>query len=334
MNDNDEYELDRMKAEIPIADLAIGYGYQLVKRDSCKTSLAFRCEARASKIIVATDIHDGHSIFFDIHHRASGSVLDFVMFVENCNLGRARKILREQLTGGSHPLKPTFRRPEAIEVDQAHLYAAWQTFRPYQGGYLESRGLAPETISLFSSQIRLDRRGNAVFRHSDIRGTLTGWEAKNRSWTGFSPGGRKSLFQCLVGQQTPDCPYAIIVAESAIDAMSYWQLEERPGLYLSFGGGLSEAQKTQLGELFDRWDMSVVLLATDNDEVGEQYASELESLVPLFYSRRRPPGGCKDWNDVLVKRPVARKMEKCLGGVVKVDEILGKGASDETRIDG
>jgi Toprim-like/Protein of unknown function (DUF3991) len=310
---NDEHELDRIKAEVRIADLAIKYGYQIDKRASCKTSFVLRHEAEASKIVVAVDSQDGHDIFFDVFNRASGSVLDFVMFRERCNLGRARQILRERLSGGSQPLKPVFKKPEPIERDLAHCFAAWQSFRPYSGGYLESRGLTPETIRLFSGQIRLDRRGNTVFAHRDLWWVLTGWEAKNTNWTGFSGGGCKSLFRCFVGVED-DNPRSIIVTESAIDAMSYWQVHKEPGLYLSFGGGISDAQKVQLRETFEEYDRSLVEIATDGDEQGEAYYQILNGLHAVYsrreglrsmYSRRRPPEGYKDWNDVVRQRPAS-----------------------------
>jgi hypothetical protein len=49
----------------------------------------------AGSIIIIATGEDGHGIFFDTLGSASGSVIDFVMWQKGCNLGYARKYLRE-----------------------------------------------------------------------------------------------------------------------------------------------------------------------------------------------------------------------------------------------
>src|SRR5215469_18893242 len=134
-------ELERIKREVSLQDLVLEYGYTLDRKSSCRTSYAFRNDAQGSKIVVATDKTDGHTVFFDVFHQTSGSVLDFVMHAEHCNLGRARYILRERLTGAARPLPARMKKPEPVEVSLVGLTASWQAYPGYCGSYLTRRGL-------------------------------------------------------------------------------------------------------------------------------------------------------------------------------------------------
>ncbi|MGH2478353.1 MAG: toprim domain-containing protein [Ktedonobacteraceae bacterium] len=285
-------ELETMKREINIADVAADYGYSLDKRGSCRASLLMRNEAQASKIVIATSATDGHSIFFEVHGAAAGSVLDFVMWQSGLNLGHARKLLRERLHAPAST--PRLFKPVPTTISTARLYADWQAFASYAPGYLEQRGVTQETIALFASEVRTDQRGNTVFRHRDRLSHLCGWEVKNAGFTGFSTGGQKGLFLKLVG--TPGTPpNTIIVAESAIDAMSFCQIQGLDGLYVSFAGGLSEIQIQQLAQTLARYPAAHVQIATDNDDQGEIYAALLCNLRPDAH-RARP--AAKDWNEM------------------------------------
>ncbi|MGH2478375.1 MAG: toprim domain-containing protein, partial [Ktedonobacteraceae bacterium] len=285
-------ELEKFKSEINLAELAAAYGYELVRKESCKTSFVMKHPAEVSKIVVATDSKDGHSIFFDVHNRASGSVVDFVMYQENVNLGYARKILRNYLNG-ERPAPVQLRRPEATSRDQALLFANWQAMRPYQGSYLEERGLNPETIAAFAEHIRTDRRGNTIFRHDNDKG-LSGWEAKNTHFSGFSGAGKKALFIRQIGNLPPD---TIVIAESAIDTMSYYQLHPENGLYMSFAGSMSQDQEQLLNRIVTRYQESKVIIVTDRDQKGNEYAQIIHRMRPDAV-RATPPIG-KDWNETL-----------------------------------
>jgi hypothetical protein len=289
-------ELERMKREIPLADVAADYGYLFDKRASCKSSVVMRHPAEASKLVIATDEKSGHGVFFEVHGTARGSVLDFVMWREGLNLGHARRLLRNRLgSSGSVPPRPRFYIPTPIAIDQMHLSANWEAMQPFAPGYLESRGLSQATIEQFASQLRADQRGNTLFRHS-CAGLTCGWEIKNVGFTGFCAGGQKALFLKLVGSREMP-PATIFVAESAIDVMSYFQIHQQPGLYLSFAGGLSEAQIAQLAALFARYPHASVIIATDNDATGEDYAGVLRRLCADAV-RALPLAG-KDWNECL-----------------------------------
>jgi hypothetical protein len=303
-------ELERFKRTIDLTELASSYGYRLDGRPS-RTSL--KMKNAGSTIIIATG-EDGHGIFFDVHGSASGSVIDFVMWQKGCNLGYARKALREYT--GQHSFSfPTAHWPfklVPVTRDRAGVMAKCEGMKPYRPGYLEGRGLTPSTIELFSEHIRTDERGNTCFLHEDENG-VTGWEIKNKGFTGFAGGGEKALFMCRVGEARDTEEQRIVIAESAIDAMSCYQLNPSDGIYISIAGGLNKTQPELLRRTLAQYPHARIFIATDNDlpteqhpePEGEHYYEVISKLCPRAATviRARPPEPYKDWNDKLTGRP-------------------------------
>jgi len=296
-------ELEKFKTEINLAELVSSYGYELDRRESSRTSFVMRHQD-GDKIVVATD-RDGHGIFFSVHdEKQHGSIIDFVKWKEGVSLGQVRQILRRWKANPAS-FFPTAQkcqplRPEPITHDGAAIYAQWLRMKPYTRahgqGYLEKRGFTVETISTFSEWIGVDQRGNVVFRHDDLL-SVTGWEVKNRGFTGFLGGGRKALFGCKVGFPHKDASPLLVVAESAIDAMSYYQLNPGPGFYLSFAGSMSPEQYNLLEYALNRYRDARIVAATDGDPQGEKFAEVICTIRPDTI-RAVPPIG-KDWNDAL-----------------------------------
>lgn len=289
-------ELEYFKTHINLAEYAASRGYMLDKRESSRASLVMR-HSDGDKIVIATG-DDSHGIFFSVKHQANGSILDFVMHRDSVNLGHARQILRN-LNSASFPTAPLvfIPKPKPVTHDRAAIMATWHSLRPYEGEYLQSRGLTPATITAFSESIRIEpNHKNVCFKHEDAFG-VTGWEVKNRTFTGFSTGGVKSFFVGRVGENPDDAPQRIVMSESALDGMSYYQADPRLGLYLSFAGALSPEQKTLLQKILTKYAGIPVITATDNDGQGDEYAAMIEKIRPDAI-RARPPQG-KDWNDCI-----------------------------------
>jgi len=300
-------ELEHFKTEINLAELVSSYGYELDRRESSRTSFVMRHQD-GDKIVVATD-RDGHGIFFSVRdEKQHGSIIDFVKWKERANLGQVRQILRRWKANPAS-FFPTAQkclplRPEPIMHDDAAIYAQWLRMKSYDRvsgqEYLEGRGLTAETINTFSERIGVDQHGNIVFRHDDLL-SVTGWEVKNKGFTGFSGGGRKALFACRVGFAHKDASPLLVVTESAIDVMSYYQLHPGPGFYLSFAGSMSPEQYNLLEYALNRYRDARVVAATDSDPQGEKFA-EVICTIRLDAIRAAPPIG-KDWNDTLTECP-------------------------------
>lgn len=295
-------ELERFKQDINLVELAQSEGFAIDRSESSRSSFVMR-HGNGDKIIVATG-EDGHGVFFSVHNEASGSVIDFVMHRRGLTLGHARKALRDWVPASTstQQKRPT-PKPEPIPNNRAMLFLTWQQLAPYEGGFLENRGLSPATIALATDRIRTDERGNVAFRHDDFSG-LTGWEVKNNAFSGFVRGGRKALFGFRVGMPPKASPSRLVVTESAIDALSFYQANPETGLYLSFAGTLSPDQTQLLGQVLNRYPAAEVITATDNDGQGEVFAGLIQTMRPDATRARSPIG--KDWNDA-IRPPVPHR---------------------------
>ena len=138
-----------------------------------------------------------------------------------------------------------------------------------------------------------------LFAHRDETGALTGFEVKGRSFTGFASGGKKTAWQsrAFPGDQ------GLVITESAIDALSHYQLYRDEARYFSTAGTPSTTQMELLSRLLGRLPReTTVVAAFDSDQAGHKIASRIEALtrrLPRLYFRRDAPEGAKDWNDVL-----------------------------------
>lgn len=190
-------EGERFKA-LNLGEFATAYGYALDRRESSKSSLVMR-HADGDKIVIATG-EDRHAVFFSVKADASGSIFDFVMYREKCGFPQALHILRSHIPFPTVPA--AIPKPRPIPHDRAALVAGWHRMRPYAGGYLEARGLNAATIAAFADRIRTDGRGNTVFRHDDLTG-LSGWEIKNRGFTGYAKGAGRRCSPAAWGCPAP-----------------------------------------------------------------------------------------------------------------------------------
>lgn len=310
-------ELDRFKSEISLIDYACAeFGYELQARESSKSSKVLKCGG--DKIIVTRQ--DGHDVYFSTgDDRDNGSVIDFLQRRKSLNLGQVRKELRQWLPGAKRPaLQRPARAPEhaqAVTKDRAGVIQKWEQMKPYSGSYLtHERGIDSRIIEAFG--VKRDERGNACFAHKDSSG-ITGWESKNKGFTGFAIGGDRRVTWTRID----DVPLRkVVICEAAIDCMSYAQLRHEPGTgYMSTSGTqFNDDQREQLAGLLAKADAmgAKIVLAMDADAAGDKMAQELASMAPQGAEMAREvPGVGKDWNDALraaqaAQHELARRLER------------------------
>jgi hypothetical protein len=300
-------ELHRFKSDIHFLHYAADrYGYRRDRRESSVSSHVLRHPATDDKIVVRKD-RDGHWTYFSVRDdRDHGTIIDFVQRRgRHLSLGSVREQLRSWL-GTARPMPealelprrspPVQRRPVAEVFEAARVASSCD--------YLCARGLRPETLSdaRFAGTWRLDGRGNVLFAHRDESGALTGFEVKSRGFTGFAAGGTKTAWQSVARESDR----VLVVTESAIDALSYHQLQRgtsEAARYLSTAGAPSTTQLELLETFFARLPRATTIVAAvDSDEAGHKIAGRIEALtrrVPHLGFRRDAPAGAKDWNDVL-----------------------------------
>lgn len=149
--------LERFKREINLAEIAESFGYELNKTVSSRACFVMRCGG--DKVIVSTDMKDGHGIYFSVSDKSGcGSVIDFAQKRIGGNLGQIRKELR----GWVHSAKvPSARRrlagdrperPDPVERDRMAVLTRWHRFESYQGEY-RSRGFERTSRTFASASI-------------------------------------------------------------------------------------------------------------------------------------------------------------------------------------
>ena len=305
-------ELDEMK-RVNIADYLVSQGYAQNKAKSSKNALCYD-HPGGDRLMVGTDSKSGHSVYYSVREgQDNGTIIGLIQKRQSLNLGQVRKELRPWIGRGSQE-RPEIQpqpRPEPTTKDRAEQARGLATCERINDRhkYLEGRGLSPETLKHFRSRIYTDARGNAIFPHNDAQG-VAGLEIKNTRFTGFSKGGKKGLW--LHG---PADPVRIVVTESAIDAMSHYQLDrDNPQrdrtLYVSTAGKMSPAAKQNLQKLLDRHPEAEIIAGFDNDADGNRYAGELQEMAgELEIIRHRPHKN--DWNeDLQLQQQIEEERER------------------------
>ena len=305
-------ELERFKTAINLTEYAAREGYLLDRRASSRNSVVMR-HPNGDKIVIARG-EDQHWIYFSVRDDSdNGSIIDFVQRRRRCTLGDIRRELRPWMGSGlgGTVARPTLKLyvPEVVPVskNRAGVIRALAAMRPVQTHrYLEEERAIPRELLAnprFAGRILVDARSNAIFLHFDRDGPC-GYEIKNHGFTGFAPGGEKGLWMSRV--RSTDT--ALVIAESAIDALSYAALYPDDGArYASFGGAMNPTQPALIQAAVERLPSGVVVrIATDSDEEGARFAAIIEAVTveagkgELAVDRVTPPE-TKDWNDVLLR---------------------------------
>lgn len=309
-------ELEAFKSEINLSELMASFGYTLDRKASSRNSAVME-NPDGDKLIVARGT-DGHWIYFSVRDPGdNGTAIDFVQRRTGENLGHTRKRLRAWL-GGPRPasISKDITRSfvstlEPITRDLAQVRARFEQSAPLSGpnAYLSNeRRIPPELLEMerFRDRVRVDDRGNIIFPHFTREG-LSGYEIKNSGFTGFAKGGTKGLW--VSRRQHGD--NRLVLAETAIDALSHAALHGHPGsIFASIAGELNPHQPDLILELIRSLpEGGVVVLAMDNDEGGDRLTDRIAGLfdqaerVDLQLIQDRPPGRGDDWNEVLRRSP-------------------------------
>jgi hypothetical protein len=227
-------ELEEFKRRINLTEYAAASGYRLDRRASSRNSAVMVREAGGDKLIVARG-EDAHWVYFSVREPAdNGSIIDFHQRRHGGTLGDVRKALRPWLSGSSSagvirpPAESFAAKLDPIRRDLIGVRIRYEAMRPIDGQhpYLEEVRKIPAHIltdPLFADRIRIDEQRNAIFPHFNRDG-LCGFEIKNRGFTGFASGATKGLWCSQIG---PD-DRLLVIAETAIDALSYAAIKGQP----------------------------------------------------------------------------------------------------------
>jgi len=307
-------ELDRFKTDINLTQLMAAFGYAKHPKSSSRSSCTM-IHPNSDKLIVARG-HDGHWIFFSVRdHTDHGTVIDFVQRRTGENLGQVRRRLRDWLRSPTAPaLSPQNSYAQDLVPITRDLvlvrtrFAGMEPLGVYSRYLAEERGIPMELLAQerFNGVIRRDEHGNIVFPHYNRDG-LCGYEIKNSGFTGYAKGGMKGLWSSC----TEDRDKRLIIAETAIDALSYAVLSgHHRSHFVSVAGELNDEQPALLGYEIGRLPRNgAVVVAFDNDDAGDRLTRKIAGIfadsnrLDLTLYNDRPIERGADWNDVLRDRP-------------------------------
>ena len=297
-------ELDHFKRTANLTEIAASKGYEFTSgRPGTAASVSMRHPSTDDKIIIRRD-RDGHWTYFSVRDdRDNGTVVDFLQRRCALTLAGVRKELRSWLREDrSRPGFLNYRPvPAARSGDEAAVARAYSAAATGDNRYLISRGLRRGTLRdpRFAGTFRTDRRGNVLFPHLDPndRARVVGFEIKNKSFTSFASGGRKTFW---ISALRPDDSRLVIV-EGVIDALSYHQLFPYAfARYLSTAGSVGSRQLTLLRRAISAMPIRTeVVVATDNDAAGDNLHRQIEEVAGPARVRRHASPVPKDWNDYL-----------------------------------
>ena len=228
-----------------------------------------------------------------------GGAIDLVMHLKRCAFRDALDWLAAHFPMPVAPLQSSA-VPSPLKLptpDPAQLARV----RHY---LLQQRCLRSELVDrlIQTGSLYADHRANAVFLLQGALGTPVGAELRGstaQSWRGMAPGSKKdqgffSIPPVPFPPQTDPTPRAILLCESAIDAISVHILQ--PDLACISTAG-ARPNPRWLGLFLAQG--RTVYCGFDTDATGETMAQAMMAFHPAV-QRWAPPA--HDWNDVLCSR--------------------------------
>jgi hypothetical protein len=336
MKETRDAELKSFKTDIDLRAYAASIGYALDRRESWKGSSVMRNAGNRDKVIVKRDI-DGNYVYFSVRDDSdNGSIIDFVQKRFGGTLGGVRITLRPWLGKRSSDI-PVFPALDKTSKDRMEVETFYRKMpdAPDHPYLTKERMIPPALLASdrFAGRVRMDLKANALFPHFD-EGGICGYEIKGKNYTAFSRGGEKGLWF----SRTESTDDALVLAESAIDALSYAALFLAPSArYASIGGQVNQKQPGLIKAAIQKLrEGSKVIAAMDGDEQGQRLAAMIEEKLketgrsdltfvfhppmtlmasavtlpntePVTGETLSPPGSAsasskhhsKDWNDLL-----------------------------------
>ena len=315
-------ELDDFKTRINLTEYAAALGYLIDRKKTYGSSVVMR--SGADIVVIGKNAANGHWIYWQVDVRRgepgadAGSIIDFVQQRKGFHLGKVRQELRPWVGGA-----PLTRRPDKsafvtdlkpITKDLMLVQARYEAAKPLtEHPYLQEARAIPDSVltdQRFANRIRIDFLGNALFPHFNREG-ICGYEIKNADFTGFATGGEKGLWASRVGEGDT----ILVIAETAIDALSYHALHPVPvSRFLSTGGALNHSQPDLIRSAIEKMPSGAqIVVAVDNDDGGQTLFDRIQAIfgdcrgAGRVLVDGRPLGQGNDWNDVL-RASVAQKL--------------------------
>jgi len=285
-------EIKTINATVDIGQVAEALGFT---KDRSTGSRNSRKYGRDGDMIVVKDSHrypgqEYLTLGKSKEEGDCGPVFNFAYHREGeRNLGKTRKILRPFIGTLDGATATPLTVPAQAAEEAADRQDEWEALNETLPGikrhvvnHLCSMGLTRETLEAFRGLIRADARRNACFVSRLHDGRIVGWSLRgtqNIKWR--SNRGTKALFFGPAGKKKTE---HLVVCESALDAISYWQpFRNEVDIMVSTTAG-NTGDYGQVVGLARELQTRQVIIATDTDDGGRRQGETLgrcSSMVGL-----------------------------------------------------
>lgn len=206
------------------------------------------------------------NLWYDFGTGEGGSIIDLVMGLENCDKSQAIRSL------GSDEIKPiafVIPVPVAPTVPALRILADAPLCHPALVGYLQSRGIDPETASAYCREVRYAVGMKAYFTigfHNDAGG----WELRSE----YFKGGSSPKHITTIDNRSD----TVIAFEGFMDFLSYLTLKIPETLRIDAAVLNSVVNLPKALPFLERH--RVVHTFFDNDEAGRRATAHVQQLAP------------------------------------------------------
>ena len=204
------------------------------------------------------------NLWYDFGTGEGGSIIDLVMRMENCDKSQAIRSL------GSDEIKPIVTVASAIPtVPALRILADAPLCHPALVGYLQSRGINPETASAYCREVRYAVGKKAYFAigfHNDAGG----WELRSE----YFKGGSSPKHITTIDNRSD----TVIAFEGFMDFLSYLTLKIPETLRIDAAVLNSVVNLPKALPFLERH--RAVHTFFDNDEAGRRAAAQVQQLAP------------------------------------------------------
>ncbi|OLY95716.1 Protein of unknown function [Cnuella takakiae] len=250
---------------ISIEELALANGYTYNKAHTCRRYPVLDHKATGDRILILNPHQPGNQGYANVRDDFDkGTLVDFVRRRLSTIFSAFNKPGKSEFSAVNAVLYHHLSLPEPQKEALAKLYNARMgdikdnsqaenafradllDLRPlHDTSYLEGRGIRKDLLKhpLFAGTVLNLHRGtfvNIAFPYNDLQGALIGAEERNYNYKAHTQASRRSS---AWHSNPPESLEKVVVTESAIDALSHYQLfKPQNTLYFSTGGNLSQDQ--------------------------------------------------------------------------------------------
>jgi hypothetical protein len=280
-------------------ELALANGY------NCNLSKGMKWPVLESnlgdKIIIVNPNSSSNQGYFNPNDdRDKGTLINFVgnrlgdIFPQDLSLSREQNINRVLHQWLNLPYRERLASTKIMGLSRHGELVEESTFSPAvlkplkDMDYLKFRGIQEETVksTLFAGKIlqcQIGHFSNIAFPYQEkIGDNYVGAEVRNHQFKRHLRGSLRSSSVWV--SNVPREVKRLIICESAIDCLSYFQLKGTMGdVYISIGGSITNGQLLTIFNMVKQIPLDAtfrVVIAVDHDKMGKEYTKKILAAIP------------------------------------------------------